>query len=240
MMKQPTFYSDPEHRYDLAAQELISLQTIPLGILDVGGYKSRETLLTHKLKEIEFTSANVGSAWYVDEEPHHFYDGEHLPFEDRSFPAVISVDTLEHVVREQRQKFVKELIRVADQRVVILTPFCDDGSPIEAVFEDYAERCGLELKPAAKEHLELGLPTSEELSDYANGHNFSLSYATPKKDYLCLIVSQIMNVAFMGEASDELNKQIQQLHEQNFSRNGKSIPREEAYRAVLVIDREAA
>ena len=49
--------------------------------------------------------------------------GPRLPFPDRAFDVVLTVDTLEHVPPALRHEFIGELVRVADSYVVITGPF---------------------------------------------------------------------------------------------------------------------
>lgn len=64
-------------------------------VIDIGG--------VGKLKNrgFELTNANIRSG----------LDGINLPFEDRSFDASVSINTLEHV--KNQEKFIEESIRVA-------------------------------------------------------------------------------------------------------------------------------
>jgi SAM-dependent methyltransferase len=45
-----------------------------------------------------------------------------LPFKDRSFDVVITVDMLEHLPKSDRQKAISEMIRVAEKYVIIAVP----------------------------------------------------------------------------------------------------------------------
>lgn len=48
------------------------------------------------------------------------YDGYHLPYKDKSFDVITSVDVIEHV--EDYDAFIDELLRVAKRAVIISTP----------------------------------------------------------------------------------------------------------------------
>lgn len=45
-----------------------------------------------------------------------------LPFMDKQFPLVVSVDSLEHIVRSDRPLFVRELVRVCSYRLFLHFP----------------------------------------------------------------------------------------------------------------------
>jgi ubiquinone/menaquinone biosynthesis C-methylase UbiE len=49
-------------------------------------------------------------------------DVRHLPFADKSFDVVICLEVLEHLEREDGEKLLKELERVAKRQVILSTP----------------------------------------------------------------------------------------------------------------------
>lgn len=86
-----------------------------------------------------------------------------LPFEDRSFDAVISVDSLEHIPPGEREAAVTELIRTAYGLAVIAVP---TGTAAEAqdrfLSERYRQVRG-EDYPFFQDHLTNGLPGADAL-----------------------------------------------------------------------------
>lgn len=48
------------------------------------------------------------------------YDGYHLPYKDKSFDVITSIDVIEHV--EKYDEFITELLRVARKAVILSTP----------------------------------------------------------------------------------------------------------------------
>ena len=50
-------------------------------------------------------------------------DACHLPFESKSFDAVISTELLEHLSKADGEKFIEETERVACKKVIITTPW---------------------------------------------------------------------------------------------------------------------
>lgn len=93
------------------------------GILDVGGSLGE---LRKFLPRTHITTADVVPGADV------VYDGEQLPFPDRSWEIVVSVDTLEHIPENRRLAFVKELVRIAKKKVVLIAPY---GSPRHEQYE---------------------------------------------------------------------------------------------------------
>lgn len=51
------------------------------------------------------------------------YDGKKIPLKDSSYDSVVSVDTLEHVPPDRRTPFVKELVRIAKKKVILIAPY---------------------------------------------------------------------------------------------------------------------
>lgn len=124
-----------------------------LSILEVGGFPPR---LHQFLPEHDITVADrlEGSGrGYVRAE------GMRLPFPDRSFGAVVSLDTLEHVGEEMRNDFVLELCRVAASYVIVAAPFASQAvkAADRAVYEFIKGHAGYEQE-FLKEHLEVRLP----------------------------------------------------------------------------------
>ena len=123
-------------------------------VLDVGG----EGLLQRFLRGANCTTVNVEDTGDVQ------YDGLTLPFQSSSFDAVVSIDVLEHIPKEQRADFVSELLRVADREVVLAAPYGSDShSELEQrALGAYREAHGRD-HTYLREHVECGLPTLDEL-----------------------------------------------------------------------------
>ena len=86
-------------------------------------------------------------------------DGAALPFADGRFDLVVSSDTLEHVAPERRPRFVRELLRVSRDAVILGAPFDTPGVREaeavlrEAIREKYPGSYGF-----IEEHEQHGLP----------------------------------------------------------------------------------
>lgn len=85
-----------------------------------------------------------------------------LPFRDRSFDAVVSVDLLEHMPGAEREAALREFFRVARRMVVVAMP-C--GTAAEAhdrrLYEE--ARADNDLRRFLREHIDNGLPSAEEV-----------------------------------------------------------------------------
>jgi SAM-dependent methyltransferase len=147
--------TDTAERVILAAR----LLDHPATVVDVGG--GTGDLAAH-LAGAAVTAVNIDASADVVIEP-----GPHpLPFEDRTFEASASLDTLEHIPVPDRQLFVRETLRVARSRTVLCCPL---GSParsqVERADNDWFRELTGEEHPWISEHLEHGPPTLEELGE---------------------------------------------------------------------------
>jgi Methyltransferase domain len=141
---------DTLERHRVAANLLGDAVTV----LDVGGVQGE---LVAFLPGRAVTTANIRAPADV------IYDGATLPFPDRAFDAVASLDVLEHVAPGRRRLHVEELTRVAERRVVVCCPLGSGGHA--AAERELAEhlRAGDAGHAMLEQHLVLGLPTEEEL-----------------------------------------------------------------------------
>lgn len=89
-----------------------------------------------------------------------------LPFRDRSFDTVISLDTLEHVPREFRQLFINEMFRIARRYVIVGFPEGDAAERHDAAMEGYFVRQNAEAHEYFVEHREYKIPRQEDVSTY--------------------------------------------------------------------------
>jgi SAM-dependent methyltransferase len=71
-------------------------------------------------KGFAVTAADLASSMNISNVEYHRANIESLPFTDNCFDAVISAHTLEHVI--DIRKAVKEIIRVARNKVIIILP----------------------------------------------------------------------------------------------------------------------
>ncbi len=109
-----------------------------------------------------------------------------LPFGDNSFDVVCTTDTLEHVPRHLRERFISEIIRVAKKEVHIVVP-----TMLPSKYPDYNEFF-YKVTGAfqTKEHIEYGVPTVEELHLLLKSYNNTVAYKiTP--------CGSLMNIALL-------------------------------------------
>ncbi len=91
---------------------------------------------------------------------------ESLPFEDGSFPVVVCVDVLEHVLSGKREKVISELIRVSSGKVYLSFPAKETYERWEKRLAGVYKLCRRELPPWMHEHFEKGLPEEKKIEPY--------------------------------------------------------------------------
>lgn len=126
-------------------------------VLDVGG-SLRE--IKKFVKVDKFKTADIQKGADI------LFDGTKLPLKDNSFEVVISLDTLEHIKKNNRKDFTKELLRVAEKKVILAAPL---GTKKHIAFEkNLIKKLKAEKKKIPnylKEHIVNGLPVLEEIKD---------------------------------------------------------------------------
>lgn len=81
-----------------------------------------------------------------------------LPFPDKSFDYVLSVDMLEHIPKEKRQKTITEMVRVAKYKVYLSFPAGKKSEMVDKqLYDFFLKKRGQEYQ-YLKEHVDLGLP----------------------------------------------------------------------------------
>jgi hypothetical protein len=146
--------ADTWERHRAVAQ----LAASPADVLDVGGVAGE---LVDFLRGATVTVANVRRPADV-----LLVAGGALPFPERSFELVASLDVLEHISPSERGGFAAELARVAADRIIVCCPL---GTPEHVALERDTQAYFTALAghghPFLDEHLANGLPTLPELKD---------------------------------------------------------------------------
>ncbi len=102
-----------------------------------------------------------------------------LPFKDQSFDFVVSLDMLEHIPCESREKVINELLRITKKGLIVGTPIFEMAKEIEArakkVYESKighwkkSEESKKEFEKRnifLSEHVKYGLPKEKEMRLY--------------------------------------------------------------------------
>ena len=91
---------------------------------------------------------------------------ESLPFADNSFTAVVSVDMLEHLPSQIREKAVSEMVRVAKDGVYLSFPRGRLSGIIDKFLSGYYKFTHKENFPFLEEHQRNGLPQEERIESF--------------------------------------------------------------------------
>lgn len=86
-----------------------------------------------------------------------------LPFRKNSYDVVISVDTLEHLEKDERPKAISEIIRVAKKLAIIIVPVGELSQIQDRELDEYWKKIFKEDNQFLKEHVKNGLPAVEEI-----------------------------------------------------------------------------
>lgn len=105
------------------------------------------------------------------------FDGEHLPFRDRTIGTVFCLDTLEHVPRDVRPSLVSELLRVASESVILTFPERQFFLPLLLALADFYCRIGVGavMKKSLEEHMKYGLPVWDNIAGAIDPEVWSVS-----------------------------------------------------------------
>jgi SAM-dependent methyltransferase len=131
------------------------------GIASFLGLPDAQVCLVDQTVDI-LAARHSTSAWRV------CADGCVLPFADRSFDIVVSVDTVEHIPQPRRAAFLEELKRIARWGVIITCPLVSEDGRFQArktdlcLQEELRER-NRKVPRWLEEHIDRGHPSVEEL-----------------------------------------------------------------------------
>lgn len=140
-------------------------------VLDVGGYAR----VLDKFVPYRTTAINIDGSGDVR------YDGKVLPFADDAFDAVVSLDTIEHMPRDERGRFLDECLRVARRYLLVAAPYgTEEHRDSEARLNELYRSVHGEPHRHLDEHVRFGIPTPSEVESFSHrfrGHVTELCYA---------------------------------------------------------------
>lgn len=152
--------ADTAHRFRAVAEALHSFaEDFPAEprVLDVGGYPG--TFARHfkasyprwKVTTLDRPEDNL---------PDYVHGtGAKIDFADKSFDAVTSIDTLEHIPPAERAAFLSELCRVSKSVVIVAAPFHHPATAdVERLLDGLHRKIFNIPHPWLHEHVEHGLP----------------------------------------------------------------------------------
>ncbi|MFH1244012.1 MAG: methyltransferase domain-containing protein [bacterium] len=113
----------------------------------------------------------------------------HLPFQANSFDYVISVDCLEHVPTKLRAQAVKEMLRVATQKVYLTFPVGSASQDIDRRLDQYFYLRNGSHFGYLTEHVKNGLPPFDYIPQLlAHNHKWSYTVSGNTSNWLWTIL----------------------------------------------------
>ena len=138
-------------------------------------------------------------------------DGMQLPFRDKSFDYVLSIDNLEHIPAELRPVLISEVLRVARRKVFLAVPCNGDAAKQDRKLDTmYLERHG-ERFPFLTEHVDFGLPSE---GDILGAVRHAVNKLDMKKCDITVTPNVNLRLRYMYMSCwISRNKQIQRLYQ---------------------------
>lgn len=147
------FYWEYYNRILSAVQKLKALNLDGANILDVGGATGDNLLKKFGLKKVATLDIGEGADIRAS--------ADKIPSKDNSFEVVTCIDTLEHTPSDLREKVINELVRVASQAVIIISPInSKENVKAEKIVLKYIQEDFLE------EHKKYGLVNFKDIVEY--------------------------------------------------------------------------
>jgi len=163
---------DSYERHKIVADIIKKSECNSSTILDVGG-ETRITTnhLAYFLPNRKVLTANVIAKTGMQ------VDGVKLPIDDKSFDAVVSIDTLEHIPQAQRNTAISEYFRIAKKEIILTGPIDNEyqRTSERRMNENYKKLFGTDHHYLI-EHLNYGDPTIQDLEKWCGTYRHSIVY----------------------------------------------------------------
>lgn len=136
-------------------------------ILDVGGEPDTLSLF---LPDSQITVSNLSSGDIIA-------DALNYNFGKGRYDFVTAVDVLEHIRKEDRQRFVDNLVKAASEKVIISAPLGTwDHMEYEKSVLEWHKSNGF-TSDYLEEHIKLGLPTLPEVQNIAKKYHHQIIFS---------------------------------------------------------------
>lgn len=222
-----SIYADTSYRYSLVGQ---LLETSSGSILEVGGYSTGyRAVLTSMWSRRPIT---VNLQRKRTSQPDIVGSLMALPFADASFNHLALIDVLEHIPALERISAVREALRVARERVILLFPFHSEASiAAEHELVDTLQYRGVRIKASLEEHLKFGLPVLEDVLSFpeAAGWKSTIKYVTFRR----LLFASLAVQDYVGR--DRWRRRIASVCSSMLPYYDRDLARTDAYRVLLTL-----
>lgn len=204
-------------------------------IVDVGGYDGKLNLFFSK--DANFNVVDIKDA-PAEEEGITYKKGDarKIPFSDRNFDMVISTDLLEHMDAPDRQKAIKEMLRIAKKYVILGVP--NNTELVEQAEENIRAQyvsAGGEEHPFLSEHSHFGLPDPTNIESVLNDEGaqyFKIAEGNLTNWY----IHQLYTSTRLNEQMDEKKLKFNEFFNGSLKELGNL--RAPTYRTIYVVSKE--
>lgn len=203
-------------------------------ILDVGGYPAL-------IKDfVNSSSITVTDILDLEDPDYVKADATKLPFKDKSFETVVSLDTLEHIKAAKRAIFIKQLARVCKDNLVLIAPFKNEVSGLaDKLFQEFYLRNFNHKFGTLQEHIDNGLPNLNEALKCVKEQGFKVATFPSGYVYnwlpMMFTKTNLWSVASNGSDTKQLEQMIDNLYNCRFY---ESDHREPSYRTVIIASKQ--
>lgn len=228
---------DQYQRYKNAQRIINSIRKSDekLNILEVGANKHKN--LENFLKNDNVTYLDIELPEEFKEDPQYILgDATNMDFEDKSYDIVVALDVYEHIPKEKREDFIKEVYRVCKKVAIISAPFDEPGvaSTEKRANEFYRLLIGTNHL-WLNEHIVNGIPNLEKLKEFLNSNN--INYTSFSHGNL-LLWEKMNNVRCLLDVDKGLTNYIYEIDkyynnfifEKDYVQNG--------YRNFIILEKE--
>lgn len=136
-------------------------------VLDVGGELNH---LSQFVKTQKLVVANLNTGDVI-------INKSDLPFAKNSFDVVCAIDVLEHIPKNDRRKFVANLVKITKDKVIMSFPL---GTTSHIIYENKIQKYLLKKRVDVaylKEHIKYGLPKMEEINKLSEIYNIKIYFS---------------------------------------------------------------
>jgi cyclopropane fatty-acyl-phospholipid synthase-like methyltransferase len=162
-----------------------------------------------------------------------------MPLNDNSFPFVVSCDVLEHIPSGERSTFLMELIRVAEDSVILSAPFSTpEVTEAELSANNfYKDVTGHEHR-WLEEHIAYGLPTEQETAEQLKkmGVHFQIIRHNSIVAWEIILKYHLLSAT---KGSDDISNVLTDLYEYYYDFCMQNDFGKHSYRTTFVISKRS-
>lgn len=203
----------------------------PLRILDVGGRSG--DLRKFLQEDDDLYILDIRNTEYNEK---NYFIGNiiNAPFKDFTFDVVVSSELYEHIVHENRERSVSEMLRVSKNYIILGAPFfSEEAKEAEIKVNEFFHKLTGNDHQWLAEHIKNGLPSEKQLKDFLKINSF---------DYVAIETNNISNWVLMqlfifysykyGIPEKNMGK-VHRFYNENFSELGDTFG--PTYRKIYLI-----